>query len=567
MPVFIYYLFTVVFSIICFTIQAHYFKNHISVYYAALFIAITVNCFGYFQLSMAKSIGQATFALQTSYLGASFVPLFSFLCISDLTKFNPKWYIKTFVFAISFIICMCSFTIGNHPIYYKSIDISFYNNTCYLIKEYGPLHFIYPIYLFGMMMFSLVIIIISFGKRRQISYVRSTTLFIVLLISFATYFIERLLKLNIELVPISLNIEEFAILFLLNRIKLYDVSGIATNNKINSKSYGIITFKSEKKFIGSIGSASEWFPVLDELFVDYKIPDHLSKSSPILSKISEWMNENISFDEEYFDIGDKIIKAEYSKGFVNGEKHIHIISLSDDTKQHQLTNMIKNYNELLEKQVDEKTKQVKDIEEDIILSMASIVENRDNNTGGHIKRTSDVVKIFINELRKDPAFKDLNDAECERIIKAAPLHDFGKIGVPDEILNKPGKFTDEEYEIMKIHPAKGADIVKQILKNSDDNYFNKIAINVAHYHHEKWNGSGYPEGLKENEIPIEARIMALADVFDALVSKRVYKDQFSYDKAFSIIQESCGNHFDPALCNVFLKCKPKLEELYNSYVD
>lgn len=211
------------------------------------------------------------------------------------------------------------------------------------------------------------------------------------------------------------------------------------------------------------------------------------------------------------------------------------------------------------------TEKLKKVQSDIIISMACIVENRDNNTGGHIARTSDVVNIFVKHLRKKGTFKELSPKMAECIIKAAPLHDFGKIGVPDVILNKPGKFTDEEYEIMKQHSAKGAVLVEQILRNSEDNTFREVAENVAHYHHEKWDGNGYPEKLSGENIPFEARVMALADVFDALVSKRIYKDSFSYDKAFSIIEESSESHFDPNLCSEFLECRPLLEELFDSY--
>ena len=145
------------------------------------------------------------------------------------------------------------------------------------------------------------------------------------------------------------------------------------------------------------------------------------------------------------------------------------------------------------------------------------------------------------------------------------MHDLGKIAVPDAILQKPGKFTDEEYEKMKSHSAQGAKIVEEVLSEVDDLEFKKIAINVAHYHHEKWDGSGYPDHLHNEEIPLEARIMALADVFDALVSKRCYKESFSYDKAFQIIEESLGTHFDPVLGQKFIDCRPKLEKLYDNY--
>lgn len=131
-------------------------------------------------------------------------------------------------------------------------------------------------------------------------------------------------------------------------------------------------------------------------------------------------------------------------------------------------------------------------------------------------------------------------------------------------MRKPGKFEPEEYEQMKKHSAEGAKIVSQVLFNVDDEEFVQTAVNVAHYHHEKWNGKGYPEGLKEKEIPIEARIMAFADVFDALVSKRCYKESFTFDKAFEIIKNDLGNHFDPELGSVFIQCRSKLENYYSS---
>ncbi|MGN0959159.1 MAG: HD-GYP domain-containing protein, partial [Coriobacteriales bacterium] len=194
----------------------------------------------------------------------------------------------------------------------------------------------------------------------------------------------------------------------------------------------------------------------------------------------------------------------------------------------------------------------------------SIVENRDNDTGGHIRRTSDVVRVFTEHLLESGSLPELSAAASMRIIEAAPLHDFGKIAIPDSILNKPGKFTPEEYEAMKQHAEKGAVIVAQILQNSDDAQFKRTAVNIAHYHHERWDGSGYPNGLAGEQIPLEARIMALADVFDALVSKRVYKDMYSFDVAFGIIEGSSGSHFDPALCREFLQCRPQVEALYRA---
>ncbi len=216
----------------------------------------------------------------------------------------------------------------------------------------------------------------------------------------------------------------------------------------------------------------------------------------------------------------------------------------------------------LEEKLDERTRHITHIQQMMVLGMAAMVESRDNSTGGHIKRTSMVVEIFAEKL--SAAGSGFKKSFLKDVIRAAPMHDLGKIAVDDRVLRKQGKFTDEEYAEMKKHSEEGARIVMQILDGVEEDSFVQIAVNIAHYHHEKWNGTGYPAGLRGEEIPPEARIMALADVFDALVSKRCYKDAFSYDKAFGIIEESLGSHFDPELGKLFISCRPELEELYNN---
>ncbi len=191
----------------------------------------------------------------------------------------------------------------------------------------------------------------------------------------------------------------------------------------------------------------------------------------------------------------------------------------------------------------------------ILEGMASVVENRDNNTGGHIKRTSEVVRLLTEDLPLDDSFR-------ENIIKAAPLHDLGKIAVPDNVLNKPARLTPEEYEQIKIHPKKGHSIVKTIFSGQDDENLLQVAENIALYHHEHYDGSGYPEGLSGEKIPLEARIMAIADVYDALVSHRCYKEPMSQEDAYQVIKDSMGTHFDPKLWECFEKAYPKIKAYY-----
>jgi putative two-component system response regulator len=235
----------------------------------------------------------------------------------------------------------------------------------------------------------------------------------------------------------------------------------------------------------------------------------------------------------------------------------------DDTANRQLIKFLDNYKDKLQNEVEEKTEHIVEMHDNLIVSMAMLVESRDNSTGGHIKRTSEGVRILIDEISKVGAGK-LPEEFCKDVIKAAPMHDLGKIAVDDEILRKPGKFTPEEYEKMKTHAAEGARVIHEILANTDDVSFKTVAENVAHYHHERWDGSGYPEGLQGKDIPLEARIMAIADVYDALVSKRVYKDSMSFEKADEIIMEGFGKHFDESLKPYYISARPKLEAYYTA---
>ena len=203
-----------------------------------------------------------------------------------------------------------------------------------------------------------------------------------------------------------------------------------------------------------------------------------------------------------------------------------------------------------------------------VMSFANLIENRDNNTGGHIKRTSRYVELIAEEMRNRGYFKDILTKDyISDLLKAAPMHDIGKIAVSDAVLQKPGKLTDEEYAEMKTHAEKGGDIIREIFRNLGDEDFRKTAFEVARYHHEKWNGRGYPDGLKEDEIPLCARIMAVADVFDAVSEKRCYRDAMPLEKCFSIIEQGGGQDFDPLIAKIFIDIKKKVEAVHKELED
>lgn len=227
--------------------------------------------------------------------------------------------------------------------------------------------------------------------------------------------------------------------------------------------------------------------------------------------------------------------------------------------------IVSHYRKLIVDQQEEELKnhqqRVMELQYNTIVGMANLIEGRDEDTGEHVKRTSWFVEQIARKLAEEGIYHEIIDEDfLENLWKAAPLHDIGKIKVPDAILQKPGKLTSEEFEIMKSHAKEGGEIVYETMKGIEEKDYIEMAHDVAKYHHEKWDGSGYPEGLSGEEIPLCARIMAVADVFDALTSKRCYKPAMSVEDAYRIIQESSGSHFDPNIAEAFILIRPKVEQ-------
>ncbi len=229
---------------------------------------------------------------------------------------------------------------------------------------------------------------------------------------------------------------------------------------------------------------------------------------------------------------------------------------------------LKRYRDHLEELVRERTRELALTQEVTIESMAALAEYRDPETGGHIRRTQNYVRALAEHLKDHPRFKQfLDDAAIDLFYKSAPLHDIGKVGVSDNILLKPGKLTGEEFEEIKKHPIYGRDAIQCAEKRLGSNSFLRLAWEIAYSHHEKWDGSGYPQGLKKEEIPISGRLMALADVYDALISKRVYKPPFPHKKAVAIIVEGKGQHFDPEIVDVFLELEEQFRQIALKHAD
>ena len=232
-----------------------------------------------------------------------------------------------------------------------------------------------------------------------------------------------------------------------------------------------------------------------------------------------------------------------------------------------VTGSVFMYFAILKEQAEEYKKQTDAIEKlqnGLILVLADLVESRDKCTGDHIKKTAEYVRIIMEQLIEDNVYvNELTDSFVEDVVRSAPLHDIGKIQVPDAILNKPGRLSPDEFEIIKTHTTAGRDIISSAIDmvSEEESGYLYEARNLAYCHHEKWNGSGYPQGLIGENIPLSARIMAVADVFDALVSKRSYKEPMPFEEAIGIIKDSSGTHFDPKIVDSFIKAEDKIRRV------
>lgn len=212
-------------------------------------------------------------------------------------------------------------------------------------------------------------------------------------------------------------------------------------------------------------------------------------------------------------------------------------------------------------------KEIKDEQIAMIFALVKLSESRDNYVDKHIERVGSICKFLAYKLSNVSEYSDYITGEyIENIFKSSQLHDIGKVGIPDKVLLKPGKLTAEEFDIMKTHTTIGANTLREVQGKYPNNNFLDMGINIANYHHEKWDGTGYPKGLIGEDIPLSARIMSFADVYDALREKRVYKEAYSHNESIELIQKEVGTHFDPSICKVFLENQDEFKIIYEKLI-
>ena len=565
----VFYEATFILSLLLAGVYVYIWHKHFDVNFTMIFTLVPVACLGYYLSSVAVTLDGAIRAQQIIYIGGSFLQLFVLMSIFNLCKINvPKW-VRAALFAVCAALYASVLTIGKKDFFYKNVSLDIKGGRAVIVREYGFMHTVFFIVVAALFLVGIITLLYSWFNKKDVP--RQILLLLVIpdVICVLGYTVLRnIYGTDIEFVPVGYCMAQVMYLLIAYRVNLYDVGDTVIDSMVQEEEIGYISFDFKNRYLGSNAVARKIVPELNDVAVDeafgYKPSER--KIRHFLEAFKQDPSNNTGIltvhDEDNHD-NDRYYAVNVNYLYDGSRKRGYIITFNDDTENRKYIQLLDNFNEDLRLEVEKKTQHIVSMHDNLIMSLAMMVESRDNSTGGHIKRTSEGVRILVDEINKEGEL-DLTPEFCKNVIKAAPMHDLGKIAVDDAVLRKPGRFTDAEYEEMKKHSAEGARVIHEILLHTDDEQFKVIAENVAHYHHERYDGSGYPEKLKGDEIPLEARIMAIADVYDALVSKRVYKEAFDFERANNIILEGMGTQFDPKLRTAYENARPRLERYYSS---
>lgn len=538
--------------------------RNIDTYYWTLAIFIPVVCLAYFARSISHTREAALFANNVLCLDGTLLPVLYLMSMIRSFKIKLNKWIR-FTIYLSVIIHTAIIWIGSFTgWYYKSFEIVQGQLGLYLQLTMGPLHFIHFLLLIPLILTVIAInIYIMFHpercpRRTVISYL------VMSLLIFIFYAAQILGHIHYDFHPIVFGIGSWVIALAYEHTFSHNINNIVMNMHDQGTETGYVAFSMNRAFLGANEAASEYEPEFKKLPLDRQIKSENAELRDFFYEMIDAL-ENGESTSRVRQSGEKLLKYTIDYFYIrkNGATGGYLFQISDDTEHQHYLSFVQNYNKTLQRDINQQTVHIRQIQEQVVLGLATMIENRDYSTGGHVKRTSEIMKIVISHMR-DHHIANLDASFMENIIRAAPMHDLGKIAVDNSILCKPGKLTEEEYEIMKTHPIKSGEIVSAILHGVEEPDFMEVAFNVARYHHEKWNGTGYPDKLMGESIPLEARIMAVVDVYDALVSKRCYKEPMSFETAAEVMRENMGTHFDPMMKEVFELSRPQLEEYYRN---
>ena len=551
------------------------YNRELDKYFLSMALLLPIISLGYLMRANADTVSMAEWGNRLVYFENSFFFAVTFLCMIHALNIPIRRLNVAIVYSAATVVYLLNYLGIYKGRFYKSMDIEIipgYGTR--FITEPGPLHFVYPLYLTCMFLLILGVIIYGFLNRKKYSFKVLSLFATCLTIMITVYLLEYFLKLPFDISPMAILAMMIGYAFVNDWINSRNMNQIA--NFIVKESdieRGYIAFDRKKRFLGANKDAYKMFPELSFLEIEKPI---LRANTNMLNVLSIWMDEykpvkNDSSMEGKYKVswsGDKAYKYVVHSP-CGGQRYVrrgYYFEITDVTANQKYIEMVRISNKDLKSEVESQTSQISGMQNRVVFGLANMIENRDFSTGGHVKRTSDVVKILVNEMQREGDTR-ISEEFVNDIIRAAPMHDLGKIAVDNAILLKPSKLLPEEYEQMKVHSEKSGKIVQGILDGVEEQHFVDLSYNVARHHHERWDGKGYPDGLSGENIPLEARIMAVADVYDALVSSRVYKEAMDYETAYCEIIKNMGTQFDPSLKRAFDSAVHELEKYYDSNGD
>ncbi|MDO4796806.1 MAG: HD domain-containing protein [Coriobacteriales bacterium] len=534
--------------------------KHLDMHITLIFVLVPTSNLGYLLVAKAQTLEAALVATKMSYIGGCYLLPILMLAVFGLCDIQVRRAVRMVPLCLSTVLFLAILTIGWSPVYYQSVLLEHADGVSFLVKQYGPWHTAFIVVMISYICATFAALIYSYLHKNQVSRKNLALLMLTEVVASICFFAGRRALPSVEFLPISYNFALAVYLVIASRISLYDIADSSIDSLLKTGETGFASVDFKWNYLGSNNAAKLVFPQFAELTVDKPLAANEYMAYTVLPWLKEFASDHTQ-NEFLYEQGEDTYKIGVQDLYSGRRKRGYQLVITNDTKSQRYIRLLNTFNTQLQTEVEKKTTHIVEMHDNLVLSMATMVESRDNSTGGHIRRTSEGVRLIVEQMQ------EANDARltysfCRNVVKAAPMHDLGKIAVDDAILRKPGRFTPEEFQKMQAHAAEGARIVHEILKGTDDDEFRQLAENVAHYHHERWDGSGYPEGLAGEQIPLEARIMAIADVYDALVSKRVYKEAMPFDQADAIIMEGMGSQFDAGLEPFYVRARPLLEQYY-----
>lgn len=522
-----------------------------------LLYSLLFNIVGYTLEMEAKTQELAMQSVKMTYIGKPFVVFTMYVFVMEYCGVSIKKSRRNFFYAICVAIAGLVYTNEYHHLFYSSVSYTNDGLFPHLVLKHGIFYNLYSIILLYYFV-GMVYVCVRKYRQNDSEIIRKQVSVLMVMVLFScgclVLFLFNLTN-GYDTTALAYIVAVFLFERLMRKYKLFDTLTLAKEEAVEHMTNGLIVVNVYGDMVYSNDEA-------DRVLI--YIRKHGNKGIEYLEELAN--NSKYMFvDECSQEDGNKHADSEkcvyeltMHEIFRNENSYGKILLITEITDSYY-------YTERLQNELKKKTREVISIQRDIIGSFASMIEARDGITGLHIKNTANLVKVLVNVMKNNPKYSGIiTDEYAQMTAAAAHLHDIGKIAIPDRILQKEGKLTDEEFAIMKTHPVEGAKILENTIKGLESDTYYQIAHDMVLYHHEKYDGSGYPTGISGENIPLTARIMAVADVYDALRSKRHYKDGFSKEKSMAIMEESKGTHFDADIVTIFLEHIDEMEAVLDT---